>query len=206
MKVKVLNTTTNRNSNIEVNDTVFNKDYNESLLHQVSVSYLAGARSGTKAQKNRSAVRGGGKKPFSQKGGGRARAGTRSSPLWRSGGVIFAAQPRDFSKKVNKKMYQAAIRVIFSALLRDGRLKVVDKLALDKPSTKAVVALQEKLAVADALFITDVADKNLYLSTRNLYSAAAIDIAGINPIILIAFKTVVLTKAALKKINDWLKI
>lgn len=206
MKLEVLDITSGKTTTIEVSDAIFDKDYNASLVHQVSTAYLAGARSGTKAQKNRSTARGGGRKPIAQKGSGRARAGTIRSPIWRGGGVTFAASPKNYRQKVNKKMYQGAIRAIFSQLLRSKRLQVVSELKIDKPSTKAVIALRQLLAVDDVLFITDLVDENLYLSARNLYHTGTIDVSGINPISLIGYKSVVLTKAALSKIQDWLKL
>jgi large subunit ribosomal protein L4 len=204
MKLKVLNITSNKTSIVDISDTIFNKDYNESLVNQVSTAYMAKYRSGTKAQKNRSAVRGGGRKPFAQKGSGRARAGTIRSPIWRSGGVTFVAKPRDYSKKVNKKMYQGAMRVIFSNLLKNERLIIINELVLEKPSTKSVIRLIKLLKINDVLFVTDLLDDNLYLSTRNLYYAGAIDVANINPISLIGYQHIVLTKAALTKIQSWL--
>lgn len=204
MKLDMINITSNKTSSVEVSDVVFDKTYNDSLVHQVTTAYLAGARSGSQAQKNRSAARGGGKKPFSQKGSGRARAGTTRSPLWRSGGVIFAAKPRDYSQKVNKKMYQGAMRAIFSELLRSKRLKVVNELIFDKPSTKDALSLMQLLGVKDVLFITDVLDENLYLSTRNLYNTGATDVAGINPVSLIGYQTIVMSEVALTKIQAWL--
>ncbi len=204
MKVEILDIASNNNTSIEVSDAIFNKDYNESLVHQVSTAYMAAGRAGTKAQKNRSAVRGGGRKPFAQKGSGRARAGTIRSPLWRSGGVTFAATPRNYEKKVNKKMYQGAMRAIFSELLRTNRLVVINDISIEKPSTKAVVNLASSLKLDDVLFVTDLLDENLYLSARNLYHMGVIDVAGINPVSLIGYKNVVLTQAALTKIEAWL--
>ena len=138
MKVKVLNLKTNKSTSQEVSDDIFGRNYNESLVHQITTAYMAGGRSGTKAQKNRAAVSGGGKKPWKQKGTGRARAGTSRGPIWRSGGVTFAAQPLNYSQKVNKKMYKGAISVIFSELLRNDRLKIVSDLEITEPKTKNI--------------------------------------------------------------------
>jgi len=164
---------------IAVSETVFASDYKESLVHQLVVAYLAGARSGTKAQKNRSAVRGGGAKPWNQKGGGRARAGTIRSPLWRSGGVTFAAQPKDHSQKLNKKMYRAGIRSIFSELVRSERLKVVDDITVDAPKTKQLLAKLNELGVTKTLIVTETADEKLYLSARNLPYVEVTDVDGL---------------------------
>ena len=153
MKVKVLNLKTNKSTSSEVSDAVFNRDYNESLVHQITTAYMAAGRSGTKAQKNRSAVSGGGKKPWKQKGTGRARAGTSRGPIWTGGGVTFAAQPRDYSKKVNKKMYKGAISCIFSELLRTERLKVVKEFDISEPKTKNITTLMSSLNVKDLSLI-----------------------------------------------------
>jgi len=204
MKVKVLNLKTNKSTSQEVSDDVFNRDYNESLVHQITTAFLAGGRSGSKAQKNRSEARGGGKKPWKQKGTGRARAGTTRSPIWRSGGVTFAAQPRNFTQKVNKKMYKGAISVIFSELLRTDRLKFVSELDVNKPKTKNITSLMKSLEVKDVLLLTDELDENLYLSSRNLYHVGVCDAQSIDPVSLIGYENVVMTKAALKKIEAML--
>ena len=166
MKINLLSTENSKG--IDIPESVFGKDFNESLIHQVVVSYLAGARQGSAKQKNRSEVRGGGKKPYRQKGTGRARAGTIRSPLWRGGGVTFASRPRDFSKKVNKKMYRAAIRSIFSELLRQDRLVAIEKPVLEKPKTKEIAKLLKEFSLSKVLIITDELDINLYLSARNI--------------------------------------
>ena len=204
MKVKVLNLKTNKSTSQEVSDDVFNRDYNESLVHQITTAFLAGGRSGSKAQKNRSEARGGGKKPWKQKGTGRARAGTTRSPIWRSGGVTFAAQPRNFTQKVNKKMYKGAISVIFSELLRTDRLKFVSEIDASEPKTKNITSLMKSLEVKDALLLTDELDENLYLSSRNLYHVGVCDTQSIDPVSLIGYENVVMTKAALKKIEAML--
>ena len=163
---------------VEVSDAIFGKDFNETLVHQVVTAYMAGGRSGTRAQKTRGQVRGGGAKPWRQKGTGRARAGTIRSPLWRTGGKTFAATPQDHSQKVNRKMYRSAIRSILSELLRQERLLVVDKFDVDAPKTKDVVERLGKLGLANVLIVTDALDENLYLSTRNLYKVDALDVAA----------------------------
>jgi large subunit ribosomal protein L4 len=204
MKVKVLNLKTNKSTSQEVSDDVFNRDYNESLVHQITTAFLAGGRSGSKAQKNRSEASGGGKKPWKQKGTGRARAGTTRSPIWRSGGVTFAAQPRNFTQKVNKKMYKGAISVIFSELLRTNRLKFVSEIDASEPKTKNITSLMKSLEVKDALLLTDELDENLYLSSRNLYHVGVCDTQSIDPVSLIGYENVVMTKAALKKVEAML--
>ncbi|KAA0446078.1 MAG: 50S ribosomal protein L4 [Candidatus Thioglobus sp.] len=201
MKLKVLNIATNKSTSAEVADKVFAREYNKSLVHQVTTAYMATGRSGSKAQKNRSAVSGGGKKPWAQKGTGRARAGTSRGPIWRSGGVTFAAQPRSFAQKVNKKMYKGAISIIFSELARTERLKVVKEFGVNEAKTKNITALLKTLDVKDALLMTDELDENLYLSSRNLYHVGVCDTQSIDPVSLIGYENVVITEAALKKIE-----
>ncbi len=204
MKLKVLNTSTNKSTSTEVADSIFARDYNQSLVHQVTTAYMAGGRQGSKAQKNRSAVSGGGKKPWAQKGTGRARAGTSRGPIWRSGGVTFAAQPRSYSKKVNKKMYKGAISVILSELVRSERLKVVKEFDVKEAKTKNVTSLLKALDVKDALLMTDELDENLYLSSRNLYHVGVCDAQSIDPVSLIGYENVVVTEAALKRVEAML--
>ena len=204
MKVKVLNLKTNKSTSQEISDNIFDRSYNESLVHQITTAYMAGGRSGSKAQKNRAAVSGGGKKPWKQKGTGRARAGTSRGPIWRSGGVTFAAQPKSFSQKVNKKMYKGAISVIFSELLRKDRLKVVSDFEVAEPKTKNITSLMKSLNLKDALLMTDELDENLYLSSRNLYHVGVCDTQSIDPVSLIGYENVVLTKSALKKVEAML--
>lgn len=189
---------------VQVADTAFGRDFNEGLIHQVVTAYLAGARAGTKAQKTRSAVRGGGAKPWRQKGTGRARAGSIRSPLWRGGGKTFAAQPRDFSQKVNKKMYRGAMRSILSELVRQERLVVVESFAVQAPRTKDLIAKLKELGVGQVLIVSESPDENLYLSARNLYRVAITDIAGLNPVDLVGAEHVVVTVDALRKIEEWL--
>lgn len=187
---------------IEVTDKAFAVDYNESLVHQVIVSEFSNRRSGTKAQKNRSAVSGGGKKPWRQKGTGRARAGTTRSNIWVGGGRAFAAQPRDHSKKINKKMYLAAMRSIFSELHRQERLVVVDDFQLEAPKTKKFVEKVKLMGISNALVIVESFDENLWLSARNLHSFEVCLTNQINPISLVEFENVIVTSNALKIIEE----
>ncbi len=189
---------------VEVSEVSFGKEFNEALVHQVVTAYLAGGRQGTRAQKTRSDVRGGGRKPWRQKGTGRARAGTIRSPIWRSGGVTFAARPQDHSQKVNKKMYRAAIRCIFSELVRQERLVVVESLALDAPKTKVMAAKLKELDLTNVLMITEEVDLNLYLAARNLPHVDVRDVAAIDPVSLVGFDKVLVTVTALKKIEEML--
>lgn len=187
---------------VSVSEANFAREYNEDLVHQVVTSYLAGARQGTKAQKNRSAVAGGGKKPWRQKGTGRARAGTIRSPLWRSGGVTFAAQPRDHSLKVNRKMYRAALKTIMSELARQGRLVVVESLDVEAPRTKLLVERLGSYGVSSALLVADEVSENLYLASRNLQKVDVRDVAGIDPVSLLAHDKVLVTVDAVKRIEE----
>lgn len=189
---------------VSVADTAFAREYNSSLVHQAVTAFLAAGRAGTKAQKNRSAVRGGGVKPWRQKGTGRARAGTIRSPIWRSGGVTFAAQPRDYTQKVNKKMYRAAISTIVSELLRNERLVVLESLTVESHKTKDLVSKLADMKVTDVFVITDELDKNLELASRNLPRVDVADVAGINPVSLLRNKKVLITKPALEKLGAWL--
>ena len=202
MKIELLSST--KNQDINISDCAFSKDFNESLVHQAVVSFMAGGRQGTSKQKTRSEVRGGGKKPFRQKGTGRARAGTIRSPLWRGGGVAFAATPRDYSKKINKKMYRAAIRSIFSELLRQGRLVAIEKPVLDKPKTKEIASLLNEFSLSKVLIIIDELDMNLYLSTRNIPNVDVITVREINPVNLLKANKVAVTADAFKQIEEWI--
>ena len=189
-------------SALEVSDATFGREFNEALVHQVVVAYAAGARQGTRAQKTRSDVRGGGKKPWRQKGTGRARAGTISSPIWVGGGVTFAARPQDHSQKVNKKMYRGAVRSILSELVRQDRLIVVENFSVEAPKTKELKAKLKEMELKDVLIITEELDENLFLAARNLYKVDVRDVQGIDPVSLIAFDKVVVTAAAVKKIEE----
>ncbi|MDH3354304.1 MAG: 50S ribosomal protein L4 [Chromatiales bacterium] len=205
MEIK-LTTQTGRAStkSVELSDDHFARDFNESLIHQVVTAYLAGGRAGTKASKSRSDVRGGGAKPWRQKGTGRARAGTIRSPIWRSGGVTFAATPRDYSQKVNKKMYRAAMQSILSELVRKERLIVVDKFAMDAPKTKQLNEKLKALGTSNVLIVTDEVDENLYLSSRNLMNVEAISSKQIDPVRLVGHEKVIMTVAAVKAIEETL--
>ncbi|WP_101760292.1 50S ribosomal protein L4 [Oceanicoccus sp. KOV_DT_Chl] len=189
---------------VEVSEVSFAKEFNEDLVHQVVTAYLAGARQGTRAQKTRADVSGGGKKPWRQKGTGRARAGTIRSPIWRSGGVTFAARPQDHSQKVNKKMYRAAMRSILSELARQERLIVVDEFALKQPKTKLLVKALSGFGLEGALLISEDVSENLYLASRNLHKVNVVDAAGADPVSLIAADKVIITVPALKKFEELL--
>ena len=206
MELKVVaNDTQAAEESVTVADETFAREFNETLVHQVVVAYLAGGRAGTRAQKNRAQVRGGGAKPWRQKGTGRARAGTIRSPLWRGGGVTFAARPQDYAQKVNKKMYRAAMRAIFSELVRQDRLLVVSELAVTEPKTKVIAARLRELGLQNgALLITGKPDHNLYLSARNLPQVEVREATGLDPVSLIRFAKVVITKEALAQVGEWL--
>ncbi|MBU3071572.1 50S ribosomal protein L4 [Aestuariicella sp. G3-2] len=187
---------------VTVSDVAFGKEFNQDLVHQAVTAYLAAARQGTKAQKNRAAVSGGGKKPWRQKGTGRARAGTIRSPLWRTGGVTFAAQPRDHAQKLNKKMYRAALRCILSELTRQERLVVVESFDIDAPKTKSLVQQLAQYDLKDALIVSEQVSENLYLASRNLHKVDVRDVQGVDPVSLIRFDKVVMTVSALKKFEE----
>lgn len=194
--------TVNNANAIEVCERTFGGEFNEALIHQVVVAYMAGGRQGTKQQKNRSDVRGGGKKPFRQKGTGRARAGTIRSPIWRGGGTTFAVRPQDHTQKVNKKMYRAGIRSILAELVREDRLIVVQDFSLETPKTKALLSKLSEWKLSDVLIVSDVLDTNLYLAARNLPHVDVRDVASVDPVSLIAFERVLLTVSAVKKLQE----
>jgi large subunit ribosomal protein L4 len=189
-------------ASIQVSDAVFGAEFKETLIHQVVHAFMAGARSGTKAQKNRAAVRGGGAKPWRQKGTGRARAGTIRSPIFRAGGVNFAASTRSYEQKVNRKMYRGAICSILSELLRQDRLVVVDTFKIDEPKTKAVMARLKELDMSDVLIVTDEMDVNLLLATRNVYGVDVCEPQDINPVALVGFDKILVTAGALKQLEE----
>ncbi|MEY2973033.1 MAG: 50S ribosomal protein L4 [Gammaproteobacteria bacterium] len=191
--------------NIQISDEIFSNEYNSDLVHQVVTSFLSGARQGSHSQKTRSDVRGGGKKPFRQKGTGRARAGTIRSPLWRGGGVAFASSPRDYSKKVNKKMYRAAIRSILSELLRQERLLAISTPKLSEPKTKLMASYLKELQLENTLIIVDELDTNLYLSARNIPNLEVVTVKEINPVLLLRSERVAVTPEAFKLIEEWMK-
>ena len=192
----------NSKETITVSDAVFGLEYKESLIHQLVTAYMAAGRAGTVAQKNRSAVRGGGAKPWNQKGTGRARAGTSRSPLWRSGGATFAAQPRDYTQKLNKKMYRTGIRSMLSELNRQQRLIVVDDITVDAPKTKQMAAKLADLGVSKTLIVTETGDESLYLSARNLPNVEITDVSGMNPVNLARYDHVVVTVGAVRAIEE----
>ena len=202
MKIELLSNT--KNKDISISNEVFSKEFNESLIHQAVISFMSTSRQGSSKQKNRSEVRGGGKKPYRQKGTGRARAGTIRSPLWRGGGVTFASRPRDFSKKINKKMYRAAIKSIFSELVRQNRLVAIEKPVLKKPKTKEIASFLNEFSLSKVLIITDELDMNLYLSARNIPNVDVITVREINPINLLKPQKVAVTGEALKQIEEWI--
>lgn len=189
---------------IKVSDATFGREFSEALVHQVVTAYMAGARAGTKAQKNRSAVRGGGKKPWRQKGTGRARAGTNTSPIWVGGGRTFAASPRDHSQKVNRKMYRGAIQAILSELVRQERLVVVNELDVAEPKTKAMKAHLADLGVTTGLLVDKQISENVFLAARNLAGVYMMDVDALDPVSLVSAEKVVITVAAIEKIQEWL--
>jgi large subunit ribosomal protein L4 len=204
VELSVLKSGSSEAGSVSVSDVTFAREYNEDLVHQVVTAYLAGARQGTRAQKNRAAVSGGGKKPWRQKGTGRARAGTIRSPIWRSGGVTFAAQPQDHSHKVNRKMYRAAMRTIMSELARQERLIVVESLDLEAPKTKLLVKHLSDYGVENVLIVCAELDENLYLAARNLHAVEVLDVEGVDPVSLVGHDKVMITVDAVKKFEEML--
>jgi len=186
---------------VELSEVAFGKEFNEALVHQVVTAYLAGGRQGTRAQKTRAEVSGGGKKPFKQKGTGRARAGSIRSPLWRGGGKIFAAKPQDWAQKVNRKMYRGAMQCILAELVRQDRLILVEDISVSGPKTKELVAKLKSLGAENALIVTEAIDENLYLAARNLPNVAVIDTAAIDPVSLIGYDRVLMSVPAAKKLE-----
>jgi large subunit ribosomal protein L4 len=189
-------------ASLKVADTVFGVDYKPGLIHQVVNAYMAGARSGTRAQKTRSEVSGGGAKPWRQKGTGRARAGSSRSPIWRSGGVTFAAKPQDYSQKVNRKMYRGAVRSILSELVRQERLVVVDDFRVAAPKTKELLALLKQHGLTDVLILTDGFDETLYLASRNIPKVDVMAVQDVDPVSMVAFGTVLITAPAVKHLEE----
>ncbi|MDC9720898.1 MAG: 50S ribosomal protein L4 [Gammaproteobacteria bacterium] len=189
---------------VEVSEVAFGRDFNEALVHQVVTAYLAGGRQGTRKQKTRSEVSGGGRKPWNQKGTGRARAGTIRSPIWVGGGRAFAARPQDYSQKVNRKMYRAAMQCILAELVRQERLIVVETFELAEAKTKAMLAKLAEFNATDALIVTEAVETGLYLAARNIPKIDVVDAAGINPVSLVGSEKVIVTVAALKKIEELL--
>ncbi|WP_028301418.1 50S ribosomal protein L4 [Oceanospirillum beijerinckii] len=187
---------------VDVSETTFGKEYNEALVHQVVTAYLAAARQGTRAQKTRSEVKGGGAKPWRQKGTGRARAGTIRSPIWRSGGTTFAAKPQSFEQKVNKKMYRAAMRSILSELARQERLVAVEDFTVEAPKTKALAAKLKEMDLTKVLIVTSEVDTNLFLAARNIPHVEVVDVAGANPVSLVVYDKVLVTVPALRQFEE----
>ena len=196
-----MNLNTVSGSAVELSEVAFGREFNEALVHQVVTAYLAGGRQGSKAQKSRGEVSGGGKKPFRQKGTGRARAGSIRSTIWVGGGKSFAARPQDWSQKVNRKMYRGAMQCILAELVRQDRLILVEEFAVAAPKTKELLAKLNDLNAVRALIVTDSVDENLYLAARNLPHVDVVDAAAIDPVSLIAFDKVVMSVAAAKKIE-----
>src|SRR5690554_6892108 len=205
MDIKLLNERGEAASTFNVPDTVFGRDFNEALIHQVVVAYQANARSGNRAQKDRSEVRHSTKKPFKQKGTGRARAGMTSSPLWRGGGKVFPSSPEEnFSHKVNKKMYRAGVRSILSQLAREDRIAIVDEFSLESPKTKLAAQKLREMGLDSVLIITDAVDENIYLATRNLPHVAVVEPRYADPLSLIHYKKVLITKPAIAQLEEML--
>jgi large subunit ribosomal protein L4 len=189
---------------LSVSEIIFGRDFNEALIHQVVIAYSASTRQGTRAQKSRAEVSGSGRKPWRQKGTGRARAGSFRSPIWRSGGVTFAAKPQEYTQKVNKKMYRGALKSIFSELIRQKRLIVFERFSLNSPKTKLLVQKLQDMDLKNVLIITNKIDNNLFLASRNLHSVDVKDVRSIDPVSLIAFEHVIITVEAVKKIEETL--
>ncbi|ABI55813.1 50S ribosomal protein L4 [Alkalilimnicola ehrlichii MLHE-1] len=204
MELQLRNAQGQTDGSVQVADAAFGDRFREALIHQVVVAYLAGARAGTRAQKTRAEVRGGGAKPWRQKGTGRARAGTIRSPIWVGGGRAFAARPQDHGQKVNKKMYRGALRSIFSELARQERLVVVESIGVDEPKTAKLAAQLEQLGVERPLIVADEVDQNLYLAARNLPGVDVRDVPGLDPVALVGAEQVVITVQALRQVEEWL--
>ena len=203
MQIELLNDQGQAASKVDVPDTVFGRAYNEDLVHQVVVAFQANARQGTRAQKDREQVKHSTKKPFKQKGTGRARAGMTSSPLWRGGGRIFPNMPdENFSHKINKKMYRAGMASIFSQLAREGRLAVVDSMTVDSPKTKPLAAKFKAMNLESVLVIADEIDENLYLASRNLVNILVVEPRYADPVSLVHYRKVLVTKAAMDKLKE----
>jgi len=187
---------------VNVSDKVFAAKFNEPLIHQAVTTYLTGGRLGSKAQKTRSQVSGGGKKPWRQKGTGRARAGTSRSPLWRGGGITFAAKPRDYTQKLNKKMYRGAVCSIISELIRQERLIIVEQFSISAPKTRELLAQLKTLNLQDVLIVTDKNDNNLYLAARNLYRVTVCEASVVDPVSLVGAEKLLVTVPALKQLEE----
>lgn len=202
MDLTVLDNKQKKVSTVQVSDAIFGRPYNEALIHQVVTTYMTNARQGTKAQKTRAEVSGGGAKPWRQKGTGRARAGTSRSPLWRKGGVIFAAKPQEYNQKVNRKMHRAALSSVLSELVRQERLILVDQFTLDSHKTKDLVARLQQMDLTDVLIVVPEVDENMYLASRNVYGVDVRDSQDVDIVSLIAYKKVLMTPEVLKVIEE----
>jgi len=205
MELPVINAEGRQGEPLQVSDATFGAKFNEALIHQVVVAQQAGARAGTRAQKNRAAVRGGGRKPYRQKGTGRARAGTIRSPIWRGGGRAFPASTKDFSQKVNRKMYRGAVRSILSELARQDRLMICDDLTMDAPKTSGLAAKLKKFPQDSILIVSDSVDENLGLSARNLHKVDVMEVRQMDPVSLVGYEMVVMTTRAVKQVEEWLQ-
>ncbi|HVC36810.1 MAG TPA: 50S ribosomal protein L4 [Gammaproteobacteria bacterium] len=195
----------NTGQSITLSDATFGREFNEALVHQVVTAYMAGGRAGTKAQKTRSQVRGGGRKPWAQKGSGQARAGSIRSPIWRGGGKTFAAVPRDFSQKVNRRMYQGAMRVILSELIRQQRVVVLPEFGVEAPKTKQLIDKLKSLGLSDnVLIVTEQVDEKLYLAARNLANVDVRDVTGLDPVSLVGYEKVLMTVPSIRRLEEWL--
>ena len=203
MKLRLCNLG-NADAEITVSDSIFAADFNEPLIHQSVIAFMAGARAGTKGQKTRAEVRGGGRKPWRQKGTGRARAGTIRSPIWRGGGVTFAAKPKCYAQKLNRKMYRGAMRSILAELVRQDRLRCIEDFSIDKPRTKSMIEKLKAFGWPAGLIIFDKMTKNIYLSARNIPRLSVIDSTGINPYLLVRHSKILMTRSAIAKIEDML--
>ncbi len=202
MEISVLTASGESKGTLKVSDNAFGREFNEPLIHQVITAYLAGGRAGTRAHKNRSDVRGGGRKPWKQKGSGRARVGTIRSPLWRGGGKTFAARTADYTQKINKKMYRGALQSILSELVRQARMVVIDNLSLETPKTKELASKLAQLGVSKALIVTDQLDNNLVLAARNLPHVDVIGVNEIDPVRLVGFDKILISAAAVKQLEE----
>ncbi len=205
MQLNINNLDGASSGSVDINDSVFGVEFKESLIHQVVSAHLAAGRSGTSAQKNRAAVRGGGAKPWRQKGTGRARAGTIRSPIFRGGGRTFPSSARSYAQKVNRKMYRGAISSILSELIRQGRLRVVESFTIDEPKTKKLVALLKSVQIDDALLVSESNSENLILAARNLHGIDVVNVTEVNPLNLLQHENIVVTSAALKKLEEGLQ-
>lgn len=201
MKLKMVN----GGAELQVSDATFGRDFNAALVHQVVTAYRNAGRSGTKAQKTRAEVSGGGRKPYSQKGTGQARAGSNRSPIWVGGGTTFAAKPRDFAQKVNRKMYRGALRSMLSELARQGRLLVTDAISLEAPKTKLLATRLKSLSLADVLIVVEAIDEKLFLAARNLPRVEVLEVAALNPVSLATHERVLMTAGAVKMIEERLQ-